>query len=140
MKYRSIMHMLEEALPALSEGEPEARAADPAERLGRAMLDRLGIPEGLDEDELVDALLDEWMNGEDEEEPEEEEEDDEEELPVPRGDAPEDLFTHSRRPVPMRAGAGVSSPVDYQDMSAEQFRNLKKFMKKASADGKRIRL
>ena len=43
-------------------------------------------------------------------------------------------------PVPMRTGSTASAPVDYEDMSAAQFKELKKLLKKASADGKRIRL
>ncbi|MBO4848675.1 MAG: hypothetical protein J5586_05935 [Clostridia bacterium] len=116
--------------PAADDPAAEAApAVGPAERLGRAMLARLGAAEDVDEDELVDALVREWEAvPAAPEEPEE-----------PRADA-EEIFAPVRRPVPMRTGGAASSPVDYAGMSREQFRKLGKFLKRADSDGRRIRL
>ncbi|MCR5809085.1 MAG: hypothetical protein K6G56_05935 [Clostridiales bacterium] len=129
-------------------GEAEAAPAEAsaAERLGRALIERLGgVPEGVTEDELVDALL-ENMDGEKEAGEETGPARGEEKASFPEqidddDDEAEDPFGGSaRRPVPMRTGSAASAPVDYADMTAKQFNDLKKLLKKASADGKRITL
>lgn len=167
---KGIMRMLEALSPAKSGGADESSAASaagepsPAERLGEAMLERLGIDPAEDA-ELVNALIEEWGRlprseeapkepeepDEDEEEPDEEEGSDEEgeegDEPAPREmteeidpEELEELFSRGRRPVPMRTGSAASRRVDYSDMSAKQFAELKKLIRRADADGKRIKL
>lgn len=143
MKKKSMRQMLEliadNVVPA---AEEETVSSSAAERLGRAMLDRFGdVDDDVTEDELVDAILEAWdMSGEtapEEDEPAPEAEPEEE----PEEDGEENVpFETERRPVPMRAGTNAAKPVDYAEMSAKQFNDLKKLLKKASADGKRIRL
>jgi hypothetical protein len=136
---KSIMNMLEALAPERDAGESAAeRSAEPrasaAERLGRAMLERLGGIEGLSEEELVEALLKGWdrLPAPEEEEPEES---GEPEFPA------EELFKpQPRRPVPMRTGSMASERVDYSEMSAKQFAELKKLLKRAGADGRKIKL
>lgn len=157
---KGILKMLEALAPEKG-GEAEAAPrVSAAERLGQAMLARLGIPEGEEGEELIDALLEEWNalpapedDSEDESEdeaPDAEPEEDEPEA-VPAGELPEDmggidpeeleeLFSGSRRPVPMRTGSASSERVDYSDMSPKQFNELKKLIRRASADGRKVRL
>lgn len=121
-----------------------------AERLGRALLESLGAIEGVSEDELVDAVLENFgggTGGDKRAEPAQE--------PVPEtvrepealaaltaGEAPDgaELWEDRPVPVPMRTGSGRTAPVDYSTMSAEQFARLRKLLKKANADGRRIKL
>lgn len=157
---KSIMKMLEALSPA-ARGAEEAPAS-PAEKLGQAMLTRLGI--SADDGELIDALIEEWgslplpeeapeepeTEDEPETEPEEPEDEPEDESEEPEEPEPapdpaeleelEELFRGVRRPVPMRTGSAASRGVDYQDMSAKQFAELKKLIRRADADGKRIKL
>ena len=116
---------IKDMLKVLGENAGEEETAlktSPAERLGRALLDSLGAQE-LDEEELVEALLGEWENRDRE----------------PAKSA-EPVFGTPKRPIPMKTGSNASSPVDYADMSREQFRELKKLLKKAAMDGKRIKI
>lgn len=118
--------------------------ASAAERLGRAVLGLLGPVEGVSEDELVDALIASFENrrakpsaGAPAEEPEA--------LPLEDelAEAPKAGFPFEkaeRTPVPMRTAGAGSEPVDYSQMSPKQFSELKKLLKKATADGRRIRL
>ena len=139
---KSILSMLEELEPVREAAEEAAKEADnapssAAERLGRAMLSRLGAIEGLGEDELVDALLENWGKLP---EPEDDGEEEPEENELPEFPAEEIFEARSRRPVPMRTGSMAAERVDYSDMSAKQFAELKKLLKRASADGRKIKL
>ena len=138
----------------------EQSGASAAERLGRALLDTLGLADDVNEDELVEAVLGEWANRDESGEAGEADEADEAGEPLYDGtedepgydergydergyDKPEEddvPFGRVRRPVPIRTAGTASAPVDYADMSTEQFRELKKLLKKAAADGKRIKL
>ena len=133
----------------------EQSGASAAERLGRALLDTLGLADDVNEDELVEAVLGEWANRDESGEAGEADEADEDGEPLYDGteDEPgydqrgyyeqeeDDIpFGRARRPVPIRTAGAASAPVDYADMSTEQFRELKKLLKKAAADGKRIKL
>lgn len=104
-------------------GEQEESAVSPAERLGRALLDEFGPVEGVTEDELVDALLDAWKKRE-----------------RRRETGAEPFEKSAKRPVPMRTGSNAAAPVDYADMSQKQFSEFKRMLKKASADGKKVRI
>lgn len=134
--------------PGRAESEPRVSAA---ERLGKALLESLGGVEGVSEDELVDAVLESRAAGmeavprraKDTADPAE---GIAEALREDAADAPSDQMTGARVwedapvPVPMRTGSGRTEPVDYSTMSAEQFARLRKLLKKANADGKRIKL
>lgn len=157
MKNKSIRRLfakdIDEGVPVPETAAPETAAPEAAEagagpgaaeRLGRWMLDSLGpIDDGVTEDELVDAILSERTAGaadaEDREEQEEPEEGGEPGF-EPTEDGEQPFEPAPRRPRPMRTGSAQSAPVDYADMSAEQFRNIRKLLKKAAADGRRIRL
>ena len=113
----------------------ETRSA--AQRLGEAILSLLGPVEGVSEDELVDALIagfEERRSGSRTEAAEPVEE---------PAEAPAEGFPfkgEERTPVPMRTAGAGASPVDYGEMSLKQFNELKKLLKKANADGRRIKL
>ncbi len=121
---------------------PSDAEMSPAEMVGRALLDRLGSGTGLSERELAEAILDVWAhpdklapNGE----PQEPATDDEagesaERTPVtPFGE-------HRRMPKPIRSGAAAPQRIDYDELTDEQFRTLRKQLKKAEADGKKVRI
>lgn len=102
----------------------EDNTVSAAERLGRALLESLGLPEGVTEDEAADAVISEW------------------ESMKTRGRKPaRDPFAGVvRPPVPMRANSAPASGMDYADMSAKQFGELKRLLKKAASDGRKIKL
>ena len=45
-----------------------------------------------------------------------------------------------RLPLPLAGGVAQAPEADYETMSAEQFRTLRKQLKRAAMDGRRIRL
>ena len=126
--------------------EPVPAQASAAERLGRALLGALGGVEGVSEDELVDAVLGEWQpsahgRGEAEKTAPARETDAAKLILENDGDEADSPFGETfPTPVPMKAGSGKAEPIDYTEMSAEQFNRLKKLLKKANADGRKIRL
>ena len=150
------------------EGEKPAEGApSAAERLGRALLDTLGAADdGVTEDELVETILGEWgaaaARGDDGDEASDEDESSDEDDSSSHGElydgTAEEQYEEgdedsgeeeereapfermAKRPTPMRTGSAASDPVDYSDMSSAQFRELRKLLKKAAAEGKRIRL
>ncbi|MCR5610408.1 MAG: hypothetical protein K6F68_01040 [Clostridiales bacterium] len=109
-------------------GENESPKASAAERLGRALLDSFGAVEGMNEDELVDALLGEWSSRQSQA--------GETEKAEPR----EPFEPALKPPVPMKAGVSAPQPMNYADMPAKQFNELKKLLKKAAMDGKRMKI
>ena len=112
----------------------EMREADvsAAERLGRAILDSLGSVEGASEDELVDAIIREWTGRK--------AESSSKDAVRTEKPAPDPFAGVMKPPVPMRANSAAPNAVDYQDMSKKQFSELKKLLKKAAADGRKIKL
>jgi hypothetical protein len=144
MKKNSLKQMLDlmGAKPEPEAGEKEAYKPSAAERLGSALLKTLGGVEGVSEDELVDALLGEWNGMEHGPKRVEKPEAANDVRGMLRGDedGANPFGDDARMPVPMKAGAANAEPMDYSEMSAEQFARLKKLLKKAAADGKRIRL
>lgn len=98
------------------------------------MLSRLGIPEGIDRGEAVERILHHWENS-----PIDAEIDPALEQSEPDADkAPQD--TRRTLPRPIRGNIGEAPAADYDSMSAEQFRRLKKQLQKAFSDGRRVRL
>ena len=163
MKKRSFKDLFAEL-----EGEPESKeksgaaekhAVSAAERVGRALLDRLGSASGLSEDALADAIIAVWedpeaLTGGEAEgngkggalkpyvEPE---------MKIFGSDAsaadllegesrPLPFTEHKRTSAPIRSGGIQAEPIDYEELTDEQFRRLKKQLQKAAADGKRVRL
>lgn len=119
-------------------------------RLGAAFLARLNIPEGMDEREAAERIIAMW-NGADtrgaaENEAESGEDYSEENAgeSEPLEDAPMSGARGEkhggRLPAPIRGGLFEAPRADYESMSAEQFRRLKKQLERASMDGRRIRL
>ncbi len=112
------------------------RGASAAERLGRALLESLGAAPGSNEDEIVDAILGEWKHAK-----EKSGKAPDERRPSDGKQAVGDPFAGVMRPpVPMRANAVPGAPVDYADMSQKQFNELKKLLRKAASDGRKIKL
>ena len=98
------------------------------------MLSRLGIPEGIDRSEVVERILHHWENS-----PVDAENDFAEEQPEQEAaEAPQD--TKRTLPRPIRGNIGEAPAADYDSMSAEQFRRLKKQLQRAFSDGRRVRL
>lgn len=104
--------------------------------LGSAMLDRIGIPEGIHPIAVVATLLERM---------------DSEEASGSISDAgnAEDAALNravhasgrnATLPRPMRGSMGQAPETDYYGMSSEDFRNLREKLKRASRDGRRIRI
>lgn len=119
-------------------------------RLGAAFLARLNLPEGMDEREAAERIIAMW-NGADtrgaaENQAESGEDYSEENAGEnePLEDAPMSGARGEkhggRLPAPIRGGLFEAPRADYESMSAEQFRRLKKQLERASMDGRRIRL
>lgn len=126
--------------PAVSAPEIGAEAVDEntedaLKRLGAAFIARLNVPEGMTTAEAVEAILSCW-------------EKDVAAAPVRAEEAPaedepeakEPAKSVTRLPKTLRGGMGEAPEADYESMSAEQFRRLKKQLKRAAADGRKIRL
>lgn len=144
MKMRKSMIELLERLENERGGERTDAPETAEHRLGAAMLERLGIPEGIDREEAVDRILLHWdelsdsygaeAHGNGMRMPEREQ-------PVFKAE-----YTPQRnegrvmlpRPIPGRLGQAPEA--DYESMSAEQFRRLRKQLKRAASDGRRVRL
>lgn len=119
-------------------------------RLGAAFLARLNLPEGMDEREAVERIIAMW-NGADTRgaaENEAESGEDYSEENTGENETLEDAPMSGARgekhggrlPAPIRGGLFEAPRADYESMSAEQFRRLKKQLERASMDGRRIRL
>lgn len=128
--------------PGGSETEQRQNRLEAERKLGAAMLERLSIPEG-DVTEFVDSIISAWdavseksgaqagseAGG----------------LPIERAmigasEAHDGEKAQARLPLSMRAGVTVPPEADYDSMSSEQFRRLKKQLQRAAADGRRVRL
>ena len=102
-------------------------------RLGSAMLRRLNVSEDDDASDLVDAILGYWENE-----------------PSARSIREKTVQRHRARqasrkkaeplPRPIRADITEAPEADYENMSSEQFRKLKKQLQRAALNGRRIRL
>ena len=125
----------------LAGAETEAGGEALLARLGAAFLARLNVPEGMTAAEAVEAILSVWEKDElpAADLPAEEERAEENEESAPEADeAP--AASMKRLPRTLRGGLGEAPEADYESMSAEQFRRLKKQLQRAAADGRRIRL
>lgn len=136
MSKNSINQMLAGLEAELKAGieDGEGAKASAAERLGRALLESFGKVEGMSEDELVDALLSEWgRRAETAKEAAPAETAETAESAEPFGAVP-------KLPVPMKAGVNAPQPMNYADMPSKQFNELKKLLKKAALDGKKMKI
>ena len=103
--------------------------------LGEAMLERVGIPEGINPIAVVVTLLQRMAN-----------EDDNTDGPKDSPDGPEDgqdsmnAKRNAMLPRPIRGSMGQAPETDYESMSSEDFRKLRRQLKKASMDGRRVRI
>ena len=96
--------------------------------LGEAMLERVGIPEGINPIAVVVTLLRRMDN-----------EDDNTDGPK---DSPDSMNAkrNAMLPRPIRGSMGQAPETDYENMSSEDFRKLRRQLKKASMDGRRVRI
>ena len=96
--------------------------------LGEAMLERVGIPEGINPIAVVVTLLRRMDN-----------EDDNTDGPK---DSPDSMNAkrNAMLPRPIRGSMGQAPETDYESMSSEDFRKLRRQLKKASMDGRRVRI
>lgn len=128
--------------PGDSEAIQQDKRAEAERKLGAAMLERLSIPD-VDAAEFVDSIISVWDSGSEADSPRKGNEADG--LPIERAiigasDARGREADQARLPLPMRAGVTIPPEADYDSMSSEQFRRLKKQLQRAAADGRRVRL
>lgn len=99
--------------------------------LGEAMLERVGIPEGINPIAVVVTLLQRMAN-----------EDDNTDGPKDGPDSPDSMNAkrNAMLPRPIRGSMGQAPETDYESMSSEDFRKLRRQLKKASMDGRRVRI
>lgn len=99
--------------------------------LGEAMLERVGIPEGINPIAVVVTLLQRMDN-----------EDDNTDSPEDGLDSPDSMNAkrNAMLPRPIRGSMGQAPETDYESMSSEDFRKLRRQLKKASMDGRRVRI
>ena len=99
--------------------------------LGEAMLERVGIPEGINPIAVVVTLLRRMDN--------------ENDGPEDGSDGSNDADSMNAKrnamlPRPIRGSMGQAPETDYENMSSEDFRKLRRQLKKASMDGRRVRI
>ena len=99
--------------------------------LGEAMLERVGIPEGINPIAVVVTLLQRMAN-----------EDDNTDGPKDGPGSPDSMNAkrNAMLPRPIRGSMGQAPETDYESMSSEDFRKLRRQLKKASMDGRRVRI
>ncbi len=102
-----------------SEDECMSETERAAMILGTAMLERVGVPEGVSPIAVVMTLLKRM------------EEDSGNKKRTSSG---------TKLPKPMRGGLSEVSDIDYENMSSADFQKLKKQLKKAGMDGRKVRL
>lgn len=134
--------------PVMHDGQENGFGEDKSEydraafMLGSAMLDRIGIPEGIHPIAVVVTLLERIDNEENTNDDSVAEND--EEVGNTEDTALNKAVHVSGRngtlPRPMRGSMGQAPETDYYGMSSEDFRNLREKLKRASRDGRRIRL
>ena len=130
----------EAAEPALQGNEAENAAAavqheNAYAKLGKAFINRLHLPNELianasEVESIVNRIISVW-----------------EKVEARTADsAAEESFEDAadanaeRLPLPLAGGLAQAPEADYETMSAEQFRTLRKQLKRAAMDGRRIRL
>ncbi len=103
--------------------------------LGRAMLNKIGLPDGIDPIDAAKELITLWGKHEN--------------APATPNDSPEptensgdagENNNYKQLPRPIKGGMGEAPAIDFDNMSTEQFRRLKKQLQNAARDGKRIRI
>lgn len=99
--------------------------------LGEAMLERVGIPEGINPIAVVVTLLQRMANEDDNTDSLED---------GPDGQDSMNAKRNAMLPRPIRGSMGQAPETDYESMSSEDFRKLRRQLKKASMDGRRVRI
>lgn len=134
--------------PVMHDGQENGFGEDKSEydraafMLGSAMLDRIGIPEGIHPIAVVATLL-ERMDNEENTNDDSVAENDEEVGNTEDTALNKAVHVSGRNgtlPRPMRGSMGQAPETDYYGMSSEDFRNLREKIKRASRDGRRIRI
>lgn len=134
--------------PVMHDGQENGFGEDKSEydraafMLGSAMLDRIGIPEGIHPIAVVVTLL-ERMDNEENTNDDSVAENDEEVGNTEDTALNKAVHVSGRNgtlPRPMRGSMGQAPETDYYGMSSEDFRNLREKIKRASRDGRRIRI
>ena len=106
---------------------------DAALKLGRAMLRRLNVSEDSDASELVESIIGYWEN-------EPSARSVRESMKERRGMQQAQGSRSIPLPRPIRADISEAPEADYENMSSEQFRKLKKQLQRAALSGRRIRI
>jgi hypothetical protein len=107
--------------------------------LGEAFVARLSLPEGMTKAQAARQIISMWENA-GAEGPKKKEAFDEKAADKAPADNGKPAAKESRLPRILRGGLGSMPEADYESMSAEQFRRLKKQLSRAAMDGRRIRL
>ena len=129
---------------------------DAVRALGEAFLERLRLPDGMSREEAAETVIRMWAEADahraekaeaaneaeagNEAEAEDETEAPAAEAPDENEDDGRDDRPGRRLPRILRGGIGQAAEADYETMSAEQFRRLRNSLRRASLDGRRIRL
>ncbi len=122
-------------------GSEEHESADSAlKRLGEALLSRLGLPEGLSTAEAVDMIISMWEKNGADEGADGEAEGDADAGPEAEKPAAGGAARSSSLPRPLSGTLADAPEPDYQNMSAAQFRALKKQLHRASMNGLKVRI
>lgn len=103
--------------------------------IGRAMLDKIGLPDGIDPVEAAKELISLWGKREESSKKPEQ-------APVPADGvrSNENEIDFKQLPRPIRGGLSEAPAIDFDNMSTEQFRRLKNQLQNAARNGKRIRI
>ncbi len=148
-----------EVSPAMHDGQENGSSGNESEyeraafMLGTAMLDRIGIPEGIhpiavvvtllermDSEEAAGSISDAENAGNDEAAEISENVENAEIAENGENRAVHASGRYAALPRPMRGSMGQAPETDYFGMSSEDFRNLREKIKRASRDGRRIRI
>ena len=128
----------EESAPEQAHGGEKDALAE----LGAAFIARLKLPEGMSRGEAAESIIARWKKADEEGGPAEKESAGSAAAEKEARAAGEDAGEADYRRLPriLRGGIGSMPEADYESMSAEQFRRLKKQLERARRDGRRIRL
>ena len=117
--------------PALTELPGREDDTEALAKLGEAFLARLGVPEGMTAAEAAEAIIAMWQD------PGFSAKANVAEAPAPEPSGEQKAL---RLPAPLKGGLADAPEADYESMSAEQFRRLTGELRRASRDGRKIRL
>ncbi|MBR4435020.1 MAG: hypothetical protein IKS90_02860 [Clostridia bacterium] len=128
---KSIAELLDGLDEAKASFEDDTGSGDETEalaRLGEAFIKRLDLPKGMSAAEAAETIISMW------------DEADARGEKYPSADENTAYESTARLPKTLRGGLNELPEADYESMTSEQFRRLKKQLKRADMDGRRIRL